>query len=89
MIAEVAQNIHPDGINAQLIRLRDTIVKAHQAFTELEQKTSSICKPMAVKENCWKDTDNGSELQRFLKYQNDSLTALLERIEFIHESIDL
>lgn len=87
--SRVAQDIQQDGINLQLIRLRDKVTVLHEMFTNLEQKTSSICKPMPCKAQCEKDSPDGSEMQRFLKEQNQRLDSLLERIEFMSESIDL
>lgn len=88
--ARVGQDVQPDGINLQLVKLRDKVNILHEVFSNLEQKTSSICKPMPCKAGCEKDRpDMGSEVQRFLKDQNDRLDALLDRIAFMCDSIDL
>lgn len=87
--AQVGQDIQPDGINLQLVRLRDKVTVLHEMFSNLENKTSSICKPMPCKAQCEKDSPDGSEVQRFLKEQNQRLDSLLERIEFMCDSIDL
>ena len=88
--SQVGQDVQPDGINLQLVKLRDKVNILHEVFSNLEQKTSSICKPMPCKAGCEKDRpDMGSEVQRFLKDQNDRLDALLDRIAFMCDSIDL
>ena len=87
--ARVGQDVQPDGINLQLVKLRDKINVLHEQFSILEQKTSSICKPMICNDQCQKDSPDGSEMQRFLKEQNQRLDALLDRMTFMSESIDL
>lgn len=87
---QVGQDVQPDGINLQLVKLRDKVNYLHEAFSNLEQKTTYICKPMpcSVKSE-EKRNSGGSEMQSFLKDQNDRLDALLERMTFMCESIDL
>ena len=87
--ARVGQDVQPDGINLQLVKLREKVTNLHEMFSNLEQKTSSICKPMPCKELCATDTPDGSEMQRFLKEQNHRLDGLLDRIAFMCDSIDL
>ena len=88
--ARVGQDIQPDGINLQLVKLRDKINVLHEQFSILEQKTTSICRPMPCNVQCdEKRGRDGSEMQSFLRDQNDRLDALLDRMTFMSESIDL
>ena len=87
--SQVGQDVQPDGINLQLVRLRDKVNILHEVFSNLEQKTSSICKPMPCSVDCEKDSQDGSEIQRFLKEQNQRLDQLGDRIVFLCDSIDL
>lgn len=88
--SQVGQDVQPDGINLQLVKLRDKVTVLHEIFSNLENKTSSICKPMPSCAPCEeKRNGGGSEVQSFLKDQNDRLDSLHERIAFLCDSIDL
>lgn len=88
--SQVGQDVQPDGINLQLIKLREKVNYLHEAFSNLEQKTTYICKPMpCVAKSEEKRNVSGSEMQSFLRDQNERLDALLERIAFMCDSIDL
>jgi len=87
--SQVGQDIQPDGINLQLVILRDKVNILHEVFSNLEQKTSSIRKPTPNEVLCEKESPDGSEMQRFLKEQNQRLDSLFNRIETMCGSIDL
>lgn len=87
--SQVGQDVQPDGINLQLVRLRDKVTSLHEVLSNLEQKTASIRKPTPNEVLCEKDCPDGSEMQRFLKEQNQRLDSLFNRIETMCGSIDL
>lgn len=87
---ERESDIQQDSINLQLIKLRDKINVLHEQFSILENKTIYICRPTPCGVKCEeKRNGSGSEMQSFIKDQNDRLDALLDRMTCMSESIDL